>query len=186
MPPKVRYTREGVLGAALEVVRRDGLRAVSARSVAKVLGASTAPVSACFGSMQELNEAVVAKLIDRLINLIETTEGPDPLRAAAYAMARFTADAPTFYGALFLERHPTQPDWVRLRRGFSSRLDRSPRFQRLDERQRDALAWRAGVVAHGICIEIWSGRWDRADDDGLWRLVDQLVEPVIAAYVDAC
>lgn len=135
--------------------------------------------------MQELTEAVVAALVGRLTASIEATDGPDPLRAAAFAMARFTADEPQFYGALFLEPHATAPDWVRLRRSFSTQLDRAPRFEHLDDRQRDALAWRASVVAHGICIEIWSRRWDRTDDDALWRLVDQLVEPVIAAYLSA-
>ena len=51
------------------------------------------------------------------------------------------------------------------------------------QRQRDALAWRASVVTHGICIEIWSGRWDRTRDDDLRRLVDQLVEPITAEYL---
>jgi AcrR family transcriptional regulator len=183
VPPKGRFPPEAVLDAALEVVRRDGLRAVSARSVAKVLGASTAPVSAAYASMAALVDAVVATLVDRLVASLETAEGPDPLRAAAFAFARFTADQPRFYEALFLLPHAAPPDWVRLRRAFAERLDRSPRFVDLDARQRDALAWRASVVTHGICIEIWSGRWTRTDDDALRRLVEQLVEPVIVATV---
>jgi hypothetical protein len=62
----------------------------------------------------------------------------------------------------------------------SSRL-RPPRFAGLTPRQRDAAAWRASVVSHGVCIEIGSGRWKRTDDAALRRLVDALVEPVIAA-----
>ena len=46
-----------------------------------------------------------------------------------------------------------------------------------------ALAWRASVVAHGICIEIWSGRWPKTDEGSLRRLVDQLVEPIAVAYL---
>jgi AcrR family transcriptional regulator len=183
MPPKTRYTRDAVLDAALEVVRSDGLRAVSARSVAKVLGASTQPVATAFASMQVLVEAVVERLIALLVEAVEEAEGPDPLRAAAFAFARFTASDPTFYEALFLLPHDPSPDWVRVRRSFAERLDRSERFEGLTDRQRDALAWRASVVTHGICIEIWSGRWDRTDDEALRRLVDQLVEPITAAYL---
>lgn len=40
-------------------------------------------------------------------------------------------------------------------------------------------------MSHGVCIEIGSGRWKRTDDAALRRLVDALVEPVIAAYVAA-
>jgi len=183
MPPKTRYTPNAVLDAALEVVRSDGLRSVSARSVAKVLGASTQPVSKAFASMPLLIEAVVERLLGMLVDQVEAAEGPDPVRAAAFAFARFTADQPTFYEALFLLPHAHPPDWVRVRRSFAEGLDRSERFGGLSARQRDALAWRASVVTHGICIEIWSGRWDRTDDAALRRLVDQLVEPITAAYL---
>ncbi|MEM7435511.1 MAG: TetR/AcrR family transcriptional regulator [Myxococcota bacterium] len=183
MPPKTRYTRQAVLDAALEVVRSDGLRGVSARTVAKALGASTAPVLATFESMQALTDAVVAALIEELIAAIDATEASDPIRAAAFAMARFTTDHPYYYEALFLHTHPSPPDWVALRAGFSGPLDVSERFGHLGRRQRDALAWRASVVAHGICIEIWSGRWTRTSDRAIWRLVDQLVEPIIGVFL---
>lgn len=183
MPPKTRYTRQKVLDAALEVVRTEGLRGVSARTVAKALGASTAPVSAAFENMQALTEAVVAALIEALLVEIDATEAPDPIRAAAFAMARFTADHPRYYEALFLHPHASPPDWVAVRGRFSGPLGTSDRFRHLDRRQRDALAWRASVVAHGICIEIWSGRWTRTSDRALWRLVDQLVEPILGSFL---
>lgn len=179
MPPKTRYTRQKVLEAALDVVRSEGLQGLSARAVAKVLGASTAPVSATFENMQSLTDAVVAALIERLLAEIDATEATDPIRAAAFAMARFTADHPRDYEALFLYPHASPPDWVAVRARFSGPLGDSDRFGHLGRRQRDALAWRASVVAHGICIEIWSGRWTRTSDKALWRLVDQLVEPII-------
>ena len=183
MPPKTRYTRDVVLDATLEVIRQDGLRAVSARSVAKALDASTAPVTAAFTSMQALAAAAVERILVGLVAKLEAAEGPDPLRAAAFGFARFTADTPNFYEAVFLLPHDVPPDWVRLRRSFAERLDRGDRFRGLTARQRDALAWRVSVVTHGICIEIWSGRWDRTSDEALRRLVDQLVEPITAAYL---
>ncbi|MEL6345220.1 MAG: TetR/AcrR family transcriptional regulator [Myxococcota bacterium] len=183
MPPKTRYTRDSVLDAAIGVVRRDGLRAVSARSVARALNASTAPVSSAFPSMQHLITAVVDRILSRLLARIEAADGPDPLLAAAFAFARFTADEPNFYEALFLLPHAEPPDWIQVRRSLAEHLNRSDRFARLSARQRDALAWRGSVVTHGICIEIWSGRWSRTDDDALRRLVDQLVEPITAAYL---
>ncbi|MEM9728937.1 MAG: TetR/AcrR family transcriptional regulator [Myxococcota bacterium] len=183
MPPKTRYTREAVLDAALEVVRNEGLRGVSARTVARTLGASTAPVLATFESMQALTDAVVAALIEELLAAIDATEASDPMRAAAFAMARFTADHPHYYEALFLHAHPSPPDWVAIRSGFSGPLGASDRFRHLGRRQRDALAWRASVVAHGICIEIWSGRWTQTSDRAIWRLVDQLIEPIIGLFL---
>lgn len=185
MPPRTRFTREDVLDAAIAVVRADGLRAVSARAVAKRLESSTAPVSSAFPTMQDLIDAVVGRLLVRLVEAVEGADGPDPLRAAAFGFARFTVDTPTFYEALFLLPHAVPPDWVRVRRTFAEGLEHSERFGRLTVRQRDALAWRASVVTHGICIEIWSGRWERTSEPDLRRLVDELVEPVTTAFLRA-
>jgi AcrR family transcriptional regulator len=185
MPPKTRYTRETVLEAALEVVRTEGLPGVSARSVAKQLGSSTAPVSGTFENMQALSDAVVAAIVGRLLAAIDANEATevDPIRGAAFAIARFTADYPRFYEALFLHPHDTPPDWAALRTSFSEPLGESERYGHLSARRRDALAWRASVVTHGICIEIWSGRLPKTTDEALWRLVDQLIEPIIEAAV---
>ncbi len=183
MPPKTKYTQEAVLDAALEVVRAQGLTGVSARTVAKELGSSTAPVSTAFENMQALEDAIIEAIIGRLLEAIETNDATmdDPVRAAAFTIARFTADNPRFYEALFLHPHENPPDWAALRSSFSGPLGDSERYGHLSARQRDALAWRASVVTHGICIELWSGRWDRTTDKDLWRLVDQLVEPIIEA-----
>ena len=182
MPPKTRYTKDHVLEAALEVVHKDGLEAMSARTIAGALGSSTAPVSAAFENMQALQDAVVHAIITQLLAKVDvTSHKSDPVHGAAFAIARFTADHPRYYEALFLHNHPTPPDWAALRLGFSKNLESSARYAHLDARQRDALAWRASVVTHGICIEIWSGRWTKTSDAALKRLIDQLVEPIIYA-----
>ena len=133
--------------------------------------------------MRALTDAVVAAIIDELLAAIAATEASDPIRAAAFAIARFTTDHPYYYEALFLHRHPSPPDWVAIRVGFSGPLGQSDRFRHLSPRQRDALAWRASVVAHGICIQIWSGRWTQTSNRSIWRLVDQLVEPIIEVFL---
>ena len=185
MPPRPKYSRDAVLDAAVEVARRDGLSAVSARSVAKELASSTAPVSSYFDSMQALNEAVVERILGRLLAYVDETPGPDPLLAGALAFARFATHEPRLYEGLFLVTHASPPDWVGLRRRFARDLGDSARYGALGARLRDAVAWRATVVTHGICIEIWSGRWERTDDASLRRLVEDLVEPVIAAFLAA-
>jgi len=183
MPPKPRYSRDAVLDAALDVARRDGLAAVSARSVAKELDSSTAPVSSYFDSMPALVASVVERIIAMLITYVDETGGDDPLLDGSFAMVRFCADEPRLYEALFLTTHAATPDWVALRRRFSGGLGRDPRYASLSAKARDAVAWRASVVTHGICIEVWSARWTKTGDASLRRLVDELVEPVIASHL---
>ena len=135
----------GVLTAAVELARGEGLAAVTARSVARALGASTAPVSSYFRSMEALRAAVVDRVVERLIAAIAATDGPDPLRAAAFAMIRFTAREPRLYEALFLVPHATPPDWVTLRRRLSP-TSQAPASRRKHPWQ--AIAVVLSAIAH--------------------------------------
>ena len=58
------YLREDVIAAALAVVREEGLPRLSARLVARRLGASTAPVYSNFPSMEALAAAVKLAIAD--------------------------------------------------------------------------------------------------------------------------
>ena len=58
MPPITKFTREAVLSAAYQLVRREGPSALNARAVAKELGGSTQPIFRLFSGMEELKQAV--------------------------------------------------------------------------------------------------------------------------------
>ena len=58
MPPIVRFSREAVLNAAYQLIRREGPHALNARAVAKELGGSTQPIFRLFSGMEELKQAV--------------------------------------------------------------------------------------------------------------------------------
>ena len=58
MPPIVRFSREAVLNAAYQLIRREGPHALNARAVAKELGGSTQPIFRLFSGMEELKLAV--------------------------------------------------------------------------------------------------------------------------------
>lgn len=61
MPPKVKVTKEDIVNAAVDIVRRSGAQAVNARTVAAALSCSTQPVFSNFATMEELRFAVVEK-----------------------------------------------------------------------------------------------------------------------------
>ena len=58
MPPKAKYTRDEIIAIAYELVREQGVEALTAREVAKRLGTSPSPIFALFRDMEELKAAV--------------------------------------------------------------------------------------------------------------------------------
>lgn len=63
MPAARRITKEAIIDAAVDVLRKGGAGAVNARSVAKRLGCSTQPLYLAFRSMEELKAAVTQQAI---------------------------------------------------------------------------------------------------------------------------
>ena len=59
MPPTVRLTRDAVLHAACQLMRREGMEALNARAIAKELGGSTQPIFRLFTNMEDLHRELI-------------------------------------------------------------------------------------------------------------------------------
>ena len=59
MPPTVRFTRDAVLHAACQLMRREGMEALNARAIAKELGGSTQPIFRLFTTMEDLHRELI-------------------------------------------------------------------------------------------------------------------------------
>lgn len=60
MAPKNKFTRTEMIAGAVEVVRKKGMQALTARAVADELGVSTQPIFTCFSNMEELQQEVIS------------------------------------------------------------------------------------------------------------------------------
>ncbi|MBR3227027.1 MAG: TetR/AcrR family transcriptional regulator [Erysipelotrichaceae bacterium] len=58
MPPKTKVTRDDIIDAAFELIRRYGVEALNVRALAKRLDCSTQPVMYHFATMDDLKETV--------------------------------------------------------------------------------------------------------------------------------
>ena len=59
MPPKVKFTREQIISAAVNVTRRCGISGLTARALAAELGSSAKPIFGLFKSMDEVEGEVI-------------------------------------------------------------------------------------------------------------------------------
>ena len=104
MPPIVRFSREAVLDAAYQLIRREGPAALNARSVAKELGGSTQPIFRLFSGMDELRQAVTEMALslwtDRLRERLQTSTFPYLTIGMAYLL--FAKEEPELFKLLFM------------------------------------------------------------------------------------
>lgn len=105
MPPKVRITKESIVNTAVELVRRDGVGAINARTIAKELNCSTQPVFSNFATMEELRLAVVdaADTLYREYTEQEVASGKYPVyKATGMAYIRFAKEEKELFKLLFM------------------------------------------------------------------------------------
>ena len=105
MPPRVKFQKEEIVAAALEVARAKGIDAVTAREVAAQLEVSPRPIFTYYESMDQLRADVYALAMARYRAFIERgLQEPIPFQGVWRQYLRFAKDEPELYRLLFLTR----------------------------------------------------------------------------------
>ncbi len=105
MPPKVKISKEDILNASVEIVRRNGDVALNARTIASELNCSTQPIFSNFSTMDELRLAVVEKadmLCQEYIQREIDSEKYTDYKASGMAYIRFAKDEKELFKLLYM------------------------------------------------------------------------------------
>lgn len=105
MPPKVKITKEDIVKTGIELVREHGAYAINARAIAAALKCSTQPVFSNFGTMEELQQAVIVAAYKRYFEFIkrEVESGNYPqYKSFGMAYIRFAKDEKELFRLLFM------------------------------------------------------------------------------------
>ena len=107
MPPSVKFTKEEIVNAALQVVREKGTAALTTRQIAAVLGVSTRPIFTYFQNMQQVQEAVRQAAQALYHSYIKKgLEQVHPFIGLGEQYIRFATQEPELYRLLFLPLAP--------------------------------------------------------------------------------
>ena len=112
MPPKVRITREGIINAAIDMIRKNGVEALNARSLAAALQCSTQPIFSNFATMDVLQKAVMEAAFDLYLDFLrrEAASGEYPVyKAYGMAYIRFAQEERALFKLLFMCDRQGQP-----------------------------------------------------------------------------
>ncbi len=105
MPPRLKFTRELIIAAALDIVREKGIPGLTARALAAKLGCSVKPIFGLFKNMEEVQQTVM-KAADALYQSylkedMEKGEYP-PYKASGMAYIRFAKNEKELFKLLFM------------------------------------------------------------------------------------
>lgn len=106
MPPKPKFTKEEIVQAALEIVSRKGVEALTAKELGDALGTSARPIFTVFSSMKEVQDEVRAAAMRRFESFPEQKLPDMPLfKQVGMKMVLFGANEPKLYQLLFMQEN---------------------------------------------------------------------------------
>ena len=105
MPPTVKFQKEDIARAALQVASKRGIDAVTAREVAKELRVSVGPIFTWFDTMEQLKTEVYALAMERYRSCIARGLNEQiPFLGLWRQYIRFAKEEPELYRLLFLRK----------------------------------------------------------------------------------
>lgn len=157
MPPKVKYTKEDVAGAAFNIVERHGLRELTARSVASELGSSTAPVYKHFATMDELAMEVIRETQKRMLEYVSRPYTDRVFLNMGTGVLMFACEHRRLYRSLMLEGDNYRDVVYEFLDILEQELAKDPRFSSMSDSERRALLDKMWTFTHGLASLICVG-----------------------------
>ncbi len=164
MPPKIKISRQDVIGAALALVREEGMDSLNARSLATRLGCSTQPIFSNFASMDDLQAEVISAantLYESFLSAdMQKGEYP-PYKASGMAYIRFAKEEKQLFKLLFM-RDRRGETIAEDREAIRSLLDIIMKNLGISEDEACMLHMELWIFVHGIASMVATDylEWD--------------------------
>lgn len=106
MPPKPKYTKEQIVAAALGVVSRKGISALTAKELGHALNTSATPIFTVFNSMQEVQDEVKKAAMALFETYAHKAGGDMPaFKQVGMQMILFAKEEPKLYQLIFMAQN---------------------------------------------------------------------------------
>lgn len=175
MPPKTKFDKKAIIDAALEIAKDKGLSHIHARSVAKRLNSSVAPIYVNFATIDDLVEAVVKRVFTISKELFEEEKGQSTFEKMGKASLTFAREYPELFRELVIQPNPYISSYEDIENSLVEALMQDQTMDGLtfDEAKRLLLKMRAFQI--GLSVMVANGQvpsWlDDQEFDGLFMEV---------------
>ncbi len=162
MPPKAKFEKKDIIGAALEILEGDGIEALTARTLGEKLNSSARPIFTVFKNMSDViseTEAAARKIYDSYVaeGLAESLA----FKGVGKAYIRFAAEHPKLFQLLFMREQKKIPKIeivLGLIDGNSQLIIQSIQSEySLDAELSNRLYSHMWIYSHGIAVLIATG-----------------------------
>ena len=111
MPPKSKISKQEILTASIDIIRKNGVSALNARTLANFIGCSTQPIFSNYASMEQLKQEIEKSAHNLYLEYIQAeiskNEYPE-YKAMGMAYIRFAKEEKELFKLLFMCERPAE------------------------------------------------------------------------------
>lgn len=157
MPPRAKFSRDEIVGVALDLVRAEGIQALTARALGEKLGSSARPVFTVFRSMEEVQEEVLKASKALYREYVERGLQDTPaFKGVGTQYIRFAMEEPKLFRLLFMAEQERVPDLagvlMLIDESYGKILDSIVTGYGLTEESAEKLYRHMWIYSHGIAV----------------------------------
>lgn len=150
MPKKVIYTREEIIEKAYEMLKCEGLSHITARTLAKKLKTSPAPIYGQFYSMDVLKEELIKKSREQFLSYVIKKYTEKPFLNAGMGYVIFAREESELFRAIFLMENSNKDIILEFKEIIFSEIEKDERFIGVEEEKKEWLYNKCWTYAHGL------------------------------------
>lgn len=123
MPPKCKFTKAEIIQTALNMVRAEGIDAITARALAARLGTSTRPIFTFYENMEDLRQDTIMAAKERYTQYaMEGLHSEPPFIGVGVQYLKFAREEPKLFQLLFMSEMPEKFDPFTALRTYDDRF----------------------------------------------------------------
>jgi len=164
MPKKPIFTKEQVYKTAFEVFKIEGIDGISARNLAKSLGASPAPIYSFYSSIDTLKNELAKKLF---LDYVKKERTDSIFLNIGMGICIFAREEKELFQAIFLRESLGKRNEVirEFRDLIKDEMSKDSRFDNLDEEFKTNLYIDCWMYAHGFATLIATNYYENITDE---------------------
>ena len=180
MPPKPKFTKEEIVAAALELVSKDGIEALTARELSLYLGSSARPIFTVFNSMEEVAQAVREAAMEKYEEFVSKALDYFPeFKKYGMQMIAFSKQEPKLFQLLFMTENKSAESFRDvfsiLGKTAKACIDIIERDYKLEPDRAMLLFEHAWIHSFGICVMCAMGTCRFTDEEISQMLSDNFM-----------
>lgn len=170
-PREMTFDKDTVLAAAVDVVREDGWKSLTARAVAERLKSSVAPVYSTFGSMEALEREILEEARRRLHERTSVPYTDNAFLNIGVGVVVFAREEGHLFRALFHTRHNHPEIVAKVDASILERMKADPALRLLPDPSLERLLHYLGTYTFGLAALIVYGHQEDPSTENIIRLL---------------